>query len=59
MGRDPIYILARRMVDDEQLTEEEFNAMSQAAQASVQEATQWALEQPYPPVEAVYEDIWA
>ena len=59
MARDPIYILARRMVDDEQLTEEEFNAMSQAAQAAVQEATQWALEQPYPPLEAVYEDIWA
>ncbi len=59
MGRDPIYILARRMVDDEQLTEEEFNAMSQAAQVIVQEATQWAMEQPYPPVEAVYEDIWA
>jgi hypothetical protein len=24
----------------------------------VQEATQWAIEQPYPPVEAIYEDIW-
>jgi TPP-dependent pyruvate/acetoin dehydrogenase alpha subunit len=47
------------MVDDEQLTEEEFNAMSQTAHGAVQEATQWAMEQPYPPVEAVFEDIWA
>jgi len=59
MARDPIYILARRMVDAEQLTEEEFNEMSQAAHVAVQEATQWAIEQPYPPFEAVYEDIWA
>ncbi len=59
MARDPIYILARRMVDGEQLTEEEFNEMSQAAHVAVQEAAQWALEQPYPPLESVYEDIWA
>jgi pyruvate dehydrogenase E1 component alpha subunit len=58
-ARDPIYILARRMVDEEQLTEEEFNAMSQTAHTAVQAATQWAMEQPYPPVEAVFEDIWA
>jgi pyruvate dehydrogenase E1 component alpha subunit len=57
-ARDPIYILARRMVDEEQLTEDEFTEMSHTAQAVVQEATQWAIEQPYPPVEAIYEDIW-
>ncbi len=58
-ARDPIYILARRMVDEEQLTEDEFTEMSHTAQAVVQEATQWAIEQPFPPVEAIYEDIWA
>jgi acetoin:2,6-dichlorophenolindophenol oxidoreductase subunit alpha len=58
-ARDPIYLLAQRMVDDQQLTEEEFNAISQAAGVLVQESTQWALDQPYPALESLYDDIWA
>ncbi len=59
LARDPINILAQRMCDDAELTEAEFAAMKKAAEATVQEATQWALEQPYPSIETLYEDIWA
>ncbi len=58
LARDPINILADRMKADGQLTDSKFQQMHTAAQDAVQEATTWALEQPYPPLEAVYEDIW-
>ena len=58
LARDPINILADRMKADGQLTEREFQQMHQQAQDTVQEATTWALEQPYPPLDAVYKDIW-
>jgi TPP-dependent pyruvate/acetoin dehydrogenase alpha subunit len=47
------------MWDDKELTEAEFAHMQEAAQAAVEEATRWAIEQPYPPLDAIYEDIWA
>lgn len=59
LARDPIDILSKRMITDGQLTETNLETMRKSAQDSVQEATEWALAQPYPPVEAVMEDIWA
>jgi TPP-dependent pyruvate/acetoin dehydrogenase alpha subunit len=47
------------MIADGQLTETNLETMRKSAQDSVQEATEWALAQPYPPVEAVMKDIWA
>ncbi|MCC6891700.1 MAG: thiamine pyrophosphate-dependent dehydrogenase E1 component subunit alpha [Anaerolineae bacterium] len=58
LARDPINILADRMKADGQLTDSQLQQMHTTAQEAVQEATTWALEQPYPPLEAVYEDIW-
>ncbi len=58
LKRDPINILADRMKADGQLTDHELEQIRQQAQDEVQDATTWALEQPYPPFEAVYEDIW-
>lgn len=58
LARDPINILADRMKADGQLTDAQFQQIHTTAQEAVQEATTWALEQPYPPLEAVYEDIW-
>ena len=46
------------MMKDGQLTEAEFAKMKADAEAAVQEATQYALNQPYPSPESVYEDIW-
>lgn len=57
-ARDPIHILAERMKADGQLNDQQFKQMDQQAQDAVQEATTWALAQPYPPVEAAFEDIW-
>jgi pyruvate dehydrogenase E1 component alpha subunit len=57
-ARDPITILAERMQADGQLTPAQLQQMDQQAQDAVQDATAWALAQPYPPLEAAYEDIW-
>ncbi len=58
LARDPINILSDRMKQAGQLTDTQFQQMHTAAQDAVQEATTWALEQPYPSVESVYDDIW-
>jgi TPP-dependent pyruvate/acetoin dehydrogenase alpha subunit len=58
LARDPINILAERMKADGQLTDGQFQAMSEQAQSAVQDATTWAMEQPYPSLESAYEDIW-
>jgi pyruvate dehydrogenase E1 component alpha subunit len=58
-ARDPINILAQRMWDDGQLTEPELEQIRHEAEIAVQEATQWALAQPYPSLDALHEDIWA
>lgn len=58
-ARDPILILSQRMIDDKQLTEVELTKLRREADETVEEATRWALEQPYPPLESVTDDIWA
>lgn len=58
MQRDPINILAQRMINDGQLAENQLESMRQAAQKKVQEVTEWAIAQPNPPVSALFEDIW-
>jgi pyruvate dehydrogenase E1 component alpha subunit len=57
-ARDPIVILAERMKQAGQLTDGQLAQMQQQAQEAVQEATTWALAQPYPAPEAALEDIW-
>ncbi|MBZ0290836.1 MAG: thiamine pyrophosphate-dependent dehydrogenase E1 component subunit alpha, partial [Anaerolineae bacterium] len=47
LARDPITILSERMIADGQLTNAQLEAMRKTAQDEVQEATQWALDQPY------------
>lgn len=57
--RDPIDILSQRMIDDGQLTAAQLEDMRRAAQQLVQETTEWAMNEPNPPVEALFDDIWA
>jgi pyruvate dehydrogenase E1 component alpha subunit len=57
--RDPIDLLARRMIADGQLTEAQLGQMRLAAKQAVQEATEWAMKEPDPPIETLFEDIWA
>lgn len=58
LARDPINILAERMIGDGQLTASELGRLKEDAQTRVEQVTQWALGLPYPPVESAYEDIW-
>lgn len=58
MARDPINILADRMIADKQLTQSRFEQMHQAAQDAVQEATEWAFNEPDPSLDELFEDIW-
>lgn len=59
LKRDPITLLAHKMIQDGEITLEEIGAMKQSTEARVQEVTKWALAQPYPNPEEALEDIWA
>ncbi len=56
--RDPIQILATRMIADNQLTEQALIEMQVGAAAAIEDATRYAMAEPYPPIEATGEDIW-
>ena len=58
MARDPINILAERMIADGQLTQTQFDQLHEDAKQAVQEATEWALNEPDPPLSDLFEDIW-
>jgi pyruvate dehydrogenase E1 component alpha subunit len=58
LKRDPIVILANRMIADSELTQGQLEQMRHVATKTVDEVTKWAMEQPYPPDESVYDDIW-
>jgi len=47
------------MIVDGELTQGDLEHMRQAAAKTVEDATKWAMEQPYPSAESVYDDIWA
>ncbi|MBN8620916.1 MAG: pyruvate dehydrogenase (acetyl-transferring) E1 component subunit alpha [Anaerolineae bacterium] len=59
LQRDPIHILADRMIADGQLTPAAFDTLSHDIDSQVEAAVQWALQQPYPDTSTLYEDIWA
>jgi pyruvate dehydrogenase E1 component alpha subunit len=59
LARDPIRILAQRMIAAGQLTDASFDAVTKQAIAAVDDATQFAFTQPNPPVGILHEDIWA
>jgi len=59
LKRDPIHILGERMMHDGELSQPQFDTMQQDAENAVDSATRWAMEQPYPAIESVTEDIWA
>jgi pyruvate dehydrogenase E1 component alpha subunit len=59
MQRDPINLLAAMMKADGQLDDVEFEEMKQATERLVYEAIDYAKAEPYPPLEALFEDIYA
>ena len=56
--RDPIDILKLRMISDGQLDETEFDEMKGAAEQLVFDAIEYAKAEAYPPVAALWEDIY-
>jgi pyruvate dehydrogenase E1 component alpha subunit len=58
LAKDPITILSDRMIADHQITPEGLDGLWDETHRAVQAATEFAMEQPYPPLEAAYEDIW-
>lgn len=54
---DPIVLLKKRMVDDKQLSEEDFQKLDKELKAEVKEAVKFAEESPEPAVETLYEDV--
>ena len=58
LQRDPINILSAKMQADGQLTDAQLQTMHSAAQQAVQEATEWAFNQPEPSLDELFEDIW-
>lgn len=58
LQRDPIDILKARMIADGQLDEVEFAELRQAAEAAVVDAVEWAKNEPFPPLESLYADVY-
>ena len=57
--RDPIDILGQRMMTDGELTQAQFDQIRQAADDEVQATTEWALKEPHPSTDELFQDIWA
>jgi pyruvate dehydrogenase E1 component alpha subunit len=58
LQRDPINILKDKMIAAGQLDETEFAELKQAAERQVIETLEWAKAEPYPPLEALYKDVY-
>ncbi len=58
LKRDPINLLKEKMIAANQLDETEFDEMKQAATQLVFDAIEWAKAEAYPPLEALYKDVY-
>ncbi|MBP9075060.1 MAG: pyruvate dehydrogenase (acetyl-transferring) E1 component subunit alpha [Caldilineaceae bacterium] len=58
MRRDPINLLRDKMIAAGQLDETEFDEMKQASEGMVYSAIEWAKAESFPPIEALYTDIY-
>jgi pyruvate dehydrogenase E1 component alpha subunit len=56
--RDPLIILKERMIADRQLDEPEYAEMQQAAEQNVVAAIEWAIAEPFPPLDSLYQDVF-
>ncbi len=58
LQRDPINLLKDKMMAAGQLDEPEFAELKQAAAQLVFSTIEWAKAEPYPPIEALYKDVY-
>ncbi len=57
--RDPIVLLRERLMKEGILDEAKLKALDQEARGAVQRAVDFAEASPYPPLESIYEDVYA
>jgi len=57
-ARDPIGVLSRRMLQEKLFTKEEIDRLAAAAEGTIEEATRFALESPWPDPGDVALDVW-
>lgn len=57
--KDPIKKYTAYLLDKKIATQEELDAIDTASQNSIEEAVKFGLESPEPPIESMYEDIFA
>lgn len=58
LERDPIDILKNKMIQAGQLDATEFDEMKQATERLVHSAIEWAKDEPFPPIEALFTDVY-
>lgn len=58
-GRDPIILFRQRLYDDGSLTEDDWKRMEEEIEAVVEDSVRFADESPEPPLEALYENVYA
>jgi pyruvate dehydrogenase E1 component alpha subunit len=58
LQRDPIDILKDKMMTDGQLDNTEFDEMKQATERLVHSIIEWAKDEPFPPLEALFADVY-
>ncbi|GCF08187.1 pyruvate dehydrogenase (acetyl-transferring) E1 component subunit alpha [Dictyobacter arantiisoli] len=56
---DPVPAFAKRLLDAHVLDENELNALEEQVEQTVNEAVSFAEESPFPPVESLFDDIYA
>lgn len=56
--RDPIIVLRNKLLAAGSATEKELDAVEQKAVKTIEDATKFAIESPYPPVSELYNDIY-
>ena len=58
-AKDPIRAFSRKLLDAGILMEEKLRVLEEEVQREVDEAEKFALSSPYPPIESLYEDVYA
>lgn len=57
-AQDPIDKLAKFMIDQGQLTQDDYNAMIKDVRKEVRDAMKWSDESPEPPLQELYTDVY-
>lgn len=56
--KDPLTVLRQKLLDLKMVTERELDAVEAKAERTIEEATKFALDSPYPDVSELYDDVY-